>query len=50
MKMKLQQVQVSSSLHSLIHAMIDAEKWIAKVKILIDEMIKEGENVKDTVG
>lgn len=40
-KMKMQQIQVSSNLHSLIHAMIEAEKWIAKVKILIDEMIKE---------
>ena len=42
MKMKMQQIQVSPGLHNLIHAMIEAEKWIAKVKILIDEMIKEG--------
>jgi hypothetical protein len=41
MKMKQQQIQVSSGLHNLIHAMIEAEKWIAKVKILIDEMIKD---------
>ena len=41
MKQKMQQIQVSSNLHSLIHAMIEAEKWIAKVKVIVDEMIKE---------
>ena len=40
-KMKQQQIQISPKLHDLIHAMIEAEKWMSKVKIIIDEMIKE---------
>jgi hypothetical protein len=41
MKMKLQQVQMPSKLHDLIHALHEAEKWLEKIKKLVEEMVKE---------
>jgi hypothetical protein len=43
-KMRMTQTQMPSKLHELIHALHEAEKWLEKVKKLVDEMVKENDN------